>query len=84
MRRPVEAASCLPFLAATERLFKGFLRGALEYLAPTTLQLRDRLFGLGIERPNLERETTLQDDLLEEHGDRIGRAHAHSVQHPAG
>ena len=84
MSRRVEAASCLPFLAATERLFKGFLRAALESVAPAGLELRNRLSGLRIGRPNLERETTLQDNLPQEHGDCIGRAHAYSVQHPAG
>ena len=55
MSRRVEAASCLPFLAATDRLFKGLLRAAQVGVAPASLQLRDRLPGLGIRRPNLER-----------------------------
>jgi len=73
MSRRVEAASCLPFLAATEHLFEGFLRAALEGVAPAALQLRNRLSGLRVGRPNLERETTLQDNLPQEHGDCIGR-----------
>jgi hypothetical protein len=60
------------------------LYAVVQFLVFAGFQFLDCFPGRGIWRPHIEWQSAAKHDLAQEHGDRIGGAHAHCRKHPGG